>query len=285
MKMKVISTKIIIIFAALISVVLISGCRSKQKSVDTNAYSKRWDMKRAIDDVLNNELTFENISAKGSIELIMGESGRKISAHYKIAKDNVMQVSLRLPILGEVMRMDITPDKVTVVDRMKGQYAVEKFADSELLRSVDLNYYNLQALLTNSLFLPGERSIEKKDYSRFGISANGDMLRLQTIGNPDLIYDFGVDASEKITSLLVTKKNLEKVLHFVYSDFVEYENKQLYPTTMLASVRLKKKDVSLAITYSGLEIDKNDFKVDTSVSRKYREITLKELLQTYMKIK
>lgn len=281
--MKVINTKYIIFFTAIVALVLVSGCKSKQKSVDTDTYTKNWEAEKAIDDIRNKELSYANLTAKGAVELKVGESGKRISAHYKILKDSIMQVSLRVPLLGEVMRMDMTPEKVTVVDRLKGQYASESFSDSEFLKSVDLNYYNLQALLTNSLFLPGEKSVDKANYSRFKIATGGDMLRLQTLGKPDLIYNFAVDASEKIISLLVTKKSLENTLQFTYTDFVEHDNKQFYPSVMVASVNTNKKALSLAISYSGLDLDRKDFRIDISVPQKYQEITFKELLQTYMK--
>lgn len=266
-------------------IALMPACKSKKQAVDTDGYTKKWDEKRAIDDILDNEFDFRSISTKGNLELKVGDSGRRIGANYKIIKDSIMQVSVRVPILGEAFRLDLTPDKIVIIDRLKGQYASERFADSKALKSVDLNYYNLQSLLTNSLFVPGKKEVERSDYSKFKININDNMLMLQAAGKPDLMYSFAVDASEKIISLLVTKKSLDNTLQFTYSDFVKHDNNQFYPTVLVGSVNMGKKNLTLAISYSEFDVDNKNMTVDTSIPKKYREVSFSELLEQYTKLK
>lgn len=266
-------------------IVLMPACKSKKKAVDTNGYTKNWEESKAVDDVLGNAFDFKSISTKGNLELKIGESGKRVGANYKIIKDSIMQVSVRVPILGEAFRVDLTPDRVVIIDRLKGLYASESFADSKVLKSVDLNYYNLQALLTNNLFIPGKKKVEKSDYSKFKINAGGDMLMLQTTGKPDLMYNFAVDASEKIISLLVTKKSLDNTLQFTYSDFVKHDNTQFYPTLLVGSINMGKRALTLAISYTEFDVDNKNLTVDTSIPKKYKEVSLSELLEQYTKLK
>lgn len=283
--MNFLKNKTTISFLVLAIVVLIPACKSKKRAVDTDSYTKNWNEKNAIDDVLNNTFDFKSISTKGNLELKIGESGKRVGANYKIIKDSIMQVSVRVPILGEAFRVDFTPDRVVIIDRLKGLYASERFADSKALKSIDLNYYNLQALLTNSLFIPGEKEVKKKDYSKFKINAGNDMLMLQTAGKPDLMYSFAVDASEKIISLLVTKKSLDNTLQFTYSDFVKHDNAQFYPTLLVGSINMGKRALTLAISYSEFDVDNKNMTIDTSIPKKYKEVTFSELLEQYTKLK
>lgn len=272
----------ILVFAL---VVILPGCKSKQKTVDTDSYTKEWNEQKAVDDVLDNEFNYKSISTKGNLEIKLGDNGKRVGAHYKIIKDSIMQVSVRVPILGEAFRVNFTPEKVVVIDRLKGQYSVASYSESEAFGAVNLNYYNLQALLTNSLFIPGKEKVQKTDYANFKINTVGDMLMLQTAGQPDLLYNFAVDASEKIISLLVSKKSLDNTLQFTYSDFVKHDNQQFYPTVLVASINMGKRALSLAITYSELDVDNKNIKVDTSIPKRYNEVSFKELIGEYKKAK
>lgn len=267
----------------LFSLLLISGCKSK-KTLTTGGELAKKTYKEVVADALKSEINFKTLTSKGSIELKSGDSSNKVPAVFKIIKDSVLQVSIRIPIIGgEALRMDMTPERIVIVDRMNKRYFTESFNDSEFLRQLDFNFYNLQALFTNKLFIPGKKEVEYNDYTNFTVNAANELYMLQTKGKGSLSYNFAVDAADHIVSTLIYNEKQNLSLQWSYTDFIK-DNDLTYPTTMQTKIDAMKKQAEIVISYNKLDIDK-DFNVDTSIPSKYTKVTFKELLSSYMKLK
>lgn len=265
------------------SLLLVSGCKSK-KTLTTGGELAKKTHKEVVADALKSEINFRTITSKGSIELKSGSSSNKVPAVFKIIKDSVLQVSLRIPIIGgEALRMDMTPENIVIIDRMKKQYFSESFKDSEFLKQLDFNYYNLQALFTNKLFIPGKQEVEYNDYGKFVVNMANELYMLQTKGKGNLLYNFAVDASDHIVSTLIYNEKQNLSLQWSYMDFIK-DNNLTYPTSMQAKIDVLKKRADISISYNKLEIDK-DFSVDTSIPSKYTKVSFKDLLGSYLKLK
>lgn len=256
----------------------ITGCKSKKALiVDGKLESKT--QTEIIDHVLKNEIDYTTISTKGSFEIKVGSSSKKLSTVYKIIKDSIIQASVR-PILGmEAIRINIMPDSVVIIDRMKKQYISEDIA--ALKEVANFDYYNLQALFTDQLFIPGYKSVEKSDYDKFNISATDDVYLLQTKDNKNMTYNFAVDASDRIISTLIHQEKSNFTVQWSYSDFV-VDKEYTYPTSMLAKISIGDKRADLGINYSNLEFNK-ETTVDITIPSSYQKVTFKELLAPYMK--
>lgn len=265
------------------SLLLVSGCKSK-KTLTTGGDLTKKTHKEVVADALKSELNFKTITSKGSIELKSGNSSNKVPAVFKIIKDSVLQVSLRIPIIGgEALRMDMTPEGIVIIDRMKKRYFTESFKDSEFLKQLDFNFYNLQALFTNKLFIPGKKEVEYNDYNNFVVNVANELYMLQTKGKGSLSYNFAVDATDHIVSTLIHNEKQNLSLQWSYADFIK-DNDLTYPTTMQAKIDAMKKRADIVISYNKLDIDK-DFSVDTSIPSKYTKVTFKDLLGSYLKLK
>ncbi len=265
------------------SLLLVSGCKSK-KTLATGGDLTKKTHKEVVADALKSELNFKTITSKGSIELKSGNSSNKVPAVFKIIKDSVLQVSLRIPIIGgEALRMDMTPEGIVIIDRMKKRYFTESFKDSEFLKQLDFNFYNLQALFTNKLFIPGKKEVEYNDYNNFVVNVANELYMLQTKGKGSLSYNFAVDATDHIVSTLIHNEKQNLSLQWSYADFIK-DNDLTYPTTMQAKIDAMKKRADIVISYNKLDIDK-DFSVDTSIPSKYTKVTFKDLLGSYLKLK
>lgn len=276
---KNIATVLFVIF----SLLLVSGCKSK-KTLATGGDLTKKTHKEVVADALKSELNFKTITSKGNIELKSGNSSNKVPAVFKIIKDSVLQVSLRIPIIGgEALRMDMTPEGIVIIDRMKKRYFTESFKDSEFLKQLDFNFYNLQALFTNKLFIPGKKGVEYNDYNNFVVNVANELYMLQTKGKGSLSYNFAVDATDHIVSTLIHNEKQNLSLQWSYTDFIK-DNELTYPTSMQAKIDVMKKRADIVISYNKLDIDK-DFSVDTSIPSKYTKVTFKDLLGSYLKLK
>lgn len=277
------SYKYISILFILIAPLIISSCKSKKTLVTGGTLTEKAN-NEVIEDALKSELDYKTLTTKGSIEFKAGNSSQKLPAVFKMVRDSVLQASVRIPIIGgEAMRINFTPDSVVIIDRMKKQYMAERYKDSKVVAGFDFNFYNLQALFTNKLFIPGNKTVSKKDFDKFKISSTNDTYLMQTKGKSDLLYNFEVDASDRIISTLINsdKKNIS--IQWDYSNFIK-DNNYIYPTNMNAKVGIAKKQVNIIISYDKLDIDK-DFNVDKSIPSKYTKVGFSDIIGAYIKLK
>lgn len=262
------------------SALLITGCKSKKTviggALETKSHSQ------IINDVLDKEIKYTSISTKGSIEMKTGSSSTKLSAQYKIIKDSIIQMSVLAPLIKtEVLRINFTPDSIIVLDRYKKQYVAEKITDIKDV--IQFNYANLQALLTNRLFLPGANDVSAADFKKYEVSSTGDVYQLQTADKNKVAYNFAVDASDHIVSTLIFSKKNNVTIQWSYDEFTN-DNGLIYPQKMEAKIDALKSRLDIGIEYSKLEIDK-PITVSTSISQKYNRVSIKDFIKSYMKSK
>lgn len=263
------------------ALIFVTGCKSKQTSVNTGGKLETKSHNEVINDVLESELKYKTITTKGSLELKKGNSGKKMTTVFKIVKDSIIQASVR-PMFGmEAIRVSFTPDSILIIDRLKKQYVAESFANSEMIKNLDFNYSNLQALFTNQLFVPGKKEVSKGDYKKFNLSTTSDVHLLQTKDKNDLLYNFAIDASNRIASTLVYNEAKKFTLQWSYSDFVT-DGKNIYPTSMVAKVDVAKNRVDVGINYTKLDIDK-ELNIDNSIPSKYTKVSFIDFMSSYIK--
>lgn len=275
--------KIFLVVVTIASLLLVSSCKSK-KTVTTGGTLTEKSHNQIIEDALSAQVEYKTLSTKGTVEFKIGSSSQKVPAVFKMIKDSVLQASLRIPILGgEAMRLTITPDSIILIDRMKKQYIAESFKNSKAIANFDFNFYNLQALFTNRLFIPGNKEVVKKDFQKYNISSANDVYMLQTKGKGDLLYTFAVDASDHVASALIFNEKKNVTLQWSYADFIN-DNGLVYPTNMQANVDVAKKRLDLTITYGKLEIDK-ELSIDNSISSRYTKVDFSDIIGAYLKKK
>lgn len=265
----------------LLSLLFFAGCKSKKVTlVDSDGTLKAKTHTEVVDDILSHELNYKTITTKGSVTV----KGKRLTTVFKLVKDEVLQASVRIPIIGaEAMRVDITPEKIVLIDRLSARYAEVDLKDTGVSAMVAFNFYNLQALLTNQLFVAGENRVNKNDYSKFNIKAADNKYLLHTQDHNSIEYLFSVNPAERIVSTLINSSSKGVSLLWNYDKFVE-DGAFIYPTDMEANLTIKAKKMNVGISYSTLDVN-TDLNVDTSVPSKYKKVDILDLIGEYMKLK
>ena len=81
------------------------------------------------------------------------------SGQLRLKRDDVVRLSVR--VLGmEVGLLEFTPSDVLIVDRFNKQYVRASYAEVPFLSQADLDFYALQALFWNEIFVPGQRKLD-----------------------------------------------------------------------------------------------------------------------------
>lgn len=269
------------LLSMLFALLFFAGCKSKKVTlVESDGSLKAKSHNEVLDDVISHELNYETISTKGSVSV----KGKKMTTVFKLMKDEVLQASVRIPIIGaEAMRIDITPAKIVLIDRLSGRYAEVDFGSSQLNDKVAFNFYNLQALLTNQLFVAGESRVTKKDYEKFKIKAVDNKYLLHTQDRNKIEYVFSVNPSERIISTYINSPAKGLALLWNYDRFVE-DGPAIYPTDMEANLTIKDKKMAVGISYSKLEVN-SDLNIDVSIPSKYKKVDVLDIIGEYMKLK
>ncbi len=220
------------------------------------------------------------ITASTKVRL-SGIGGKDLSVNGKLQmlRNKVVRISLRF--LGiEVGIMEFTPNNVLIIDRMNKQYVRAAYTDISFLRQASLDFYSLQSLFWNELFLPGERTLQAADLTRFSLSAQGNQNVLQPQGTPRLTYKFFTDpTTETIHRLQVTSVNKADKGEFAfnYDGFEQFSGRSFPTNLQMAVTGTGKKDISLSLNLSSLKAT-SDIEPNTAVSSKYTQRSVQQVL-------
>lgn len=268
-----------------ILIAALGACKSKKQIISNDGSVVQKSQQQLLDDVLESQLDYITINGKISLEMIAGNkaSGMKANGRLRVIKNDIIQLSVLAPFINsELFRMNITPDSVYVIDRMAKKYAAADIRQLERQMKVQFNYYNLQSMFTNGLFMPGKKEVGGSDYDTYTITQNSGKYHMQTKDRAGVVYNFVVGANDRIesTNFLVERDN-KYSLQWSYEDFVK-DNPYIYPTKMIAKVGIRDKQMSLVMSYSGLDIDK-ELNVDRSLPSRYERVSVADILKNYIK--
>jgi hypothetical protein len=266
------------------AIVSMTACGSKRTNVSSDGALTAKSQTALLADVIDKSLKYKDISGKMKLELLSAGSKSSFgtSAYVKVVRDSIIQLSIR-PFFGyEALIVSVTPHSLCIIDRVHQQYALENITDLRPSYGVYFNYYNLQALLTNALFLPGLQQVDESNYDLFDVSEAANMYLLKTADKSGMFYNFAVDSSDRIASTLILSPEKGYTVQWSYSDFVK-DADYIYPTRMQANVDIKQRRLDLKIAYSKLDINTN-LSVDNAIPSKYAKVPISKLINTLMKM-
>lgn len=230
--------------------------------------------------VVSHKVNSQCISANAKVR-IMGMGGKDLSANGKLQmkRDQMIRISLRM--LGfEVGVMEFTPADVLVIDRFNKQYVRAAYNEVGFLRQAGLDFYSLQALFWNELFLPGQHQLTTSDLKRFTLEQVQQTNVLVPTSTPRLTYRFVTDAAtETLRRLQVVGKNVgdKGEFSFNYDLFQQFGGRR-FPTQLQLAVTGTGKDVSLGISLSSLKTSADFDTTGTKLSGKYTRRSAAEVL-------
>lgn len=259
----------------------VTGCKTTKKTTTTGTGSIK-SHNEFFSLMEENAFHFQTLSARLNVELDIPDKNLTSRVDLKMVKDSVFQLSVQ-PFLGiEVFRIELTTDSIKVLDRMNKRYVAEGYAGLKGQTPIDFNFYNLQALFTNHIFVPGKQTITSRDYSRFKLRQEGSDAEIKIKDSMGLIYFFLTDREEKLLSTQISDAAEKYTMLWKYSDFRE-NGKQLFPMLMSASVSAKdSKGGSIIMQFSRLQTDV-PLKMDFSIPAKYKRVPFAQVVKSLNK--
>ena len=287
-----------IVLAAVV-VLVVASCGTKKtavtgpagpvtETVETNTEQQRINYLRKVYD---NAVYTKNIVSSIDFTIDTGSKNISVGGSIRLRKDDVMRIQLTALGLMEVGRLEFTKDYVMIVDRIHKEYIKADYNKVDFMKRNGLNFYTLQALFWNMLFVPGEANMTDRLLEKFTVdlATKGVMVPL-SLKNGNMEY---VWQTESKTGLIretdVTysdKANGTTKLSCKYDNFKSLGTKQ-YPhllTLNAQSVISKKpRNVMITIKMDGAKMS-SDWETRTTLSSKYKEVSADEVLEKIMNL-
>jgi len=264
----------------LLTVVMLSGCRTSKEVTTSGEVLALKTEKEFYAAFQEQSFRYQTFSARVQFEIILS-SGRETSsrAQLKIRKNERLQISIQ-PLLGiEAFRAELTPDSIKVVDRLNRRFLIEAFDEIKGNSEIDFNFYNLQALFTNQLFLPGETNLSEYPFNLFRWEQTRTGYLLRTEDRTGMQYAFSADSNEKLCATEIRDAYTNYMLNCSYENF-RAVNRQLFP--MDIKIRLfteNNTQNALFLNFSRIEID-TPLEMNFTVPNNYRRVSLQEILNS-----
>ena len=276
------------------------SCGTKKAAVDgttsatgvsrgaASSETQRIDFMRKVYD---NEVYAKSISSKIKFTINTGSKDLSVSGSLKMKKDEVIRIQLTPFGLMEVGRLEFAKDYVILMDRINKEYVKASYADVGFLQKNGLDFYTLQALFWNRLFIPGRQKITDSSLKQFDVAVNGTAKDATiSLKRGDMSYRWSADkTSGLIQSVAATYGGKSLKGTSVTCDYGKFKTlgRKKFPTDItltLDSQALKGgKGVSLGMSLGGIDTD-GDWETYTAVSSKYKQVSVEDLMKRLLKL-
>lgn len=231
-----------------------------------------------VQKVANQKVSTQNIVGKMSLNVQMGSKNITVPGSLHMRYGEVIRIQAFIPLLGsEVGRIEFTPDYVLVIDRMHKEYIKEDYNKVDFLKNNGLNFYSLQALFWNQLFMPGTKSISDANLLDFCVTDAGNSKNI-TLKKGKLNIVWNADnANGRISTAKATYSSLtqgKSSLNWTYSNFKAVAGKMFpaYQKFTFATTAIKNQsNISLTIDMDGVKTD-SKWEAKSEISKRYKKI-------------
>lgn len=266
----------------LLSLIVLGGCKSTKVAKVTEPTGNKMH-NEFFDSMKESAFRFNTLTASLKVELNMPKNNMSSRVEMKMVRDSAFQLSVQ-PFLGiEMFRIEISTDSVKVMDRINKRYVSESYAGLKGHTPIDFNFYNLQALFTNRLFLPGEQDISARQYNRFLLKQEGTRAEIKVKDVMELLYTFVADGEQKLLSTHISDSSERFLLGWNYTDFRMVE-KQPFPMLMETEIVADGAPVGgINFRFSRIQVDV-PVAMEFSIPSKYTRITFAQVLKALTNI-
>lgn len=245
-----------------------------------------------VQKVSDNAAYQQNIVSKINFTVETDSKSITVPGSIHMRKDDVIRVQLMVPLLGtEVGRLEFTKDYVMIIDRMHKEYIKEDYNQVDFLSRNGINFYSLQALFWNQLFVPGQQKVTESLLREYDVDLDtqGDNCPV-TLKEGNMSYVWMADKqTARIDEAQVTYNSASKgssSLTWKYGDFKTFGSKK-FPASHKFNITTgatgKQKSINVSISMTGVTTD-SDWESRTTVSDKYQKVKVDDVIAKIMSL-
>ncbi|RRD00802.1 DUF4292 domain-containing protein [Prevotella sp. OH937_COT-195] len=295
--MKIKGFAINVVVAAVVMIIAACGttktvtetARKPEKTAFADTEAARLKFVRNVSD---RAMVQKNITAKLKFRVKKGSKDISVGGSLHMRRDDVIRIQLTPMGLFEAGRIELTKDYVMIVDRINKQYLKADYNEVEFLRRNGLNFYSLQALFWNQLFIPGSDHMRDSELKTFDVKLLPQAIcSIIELGRDKMNYKWQADnKSFEITQADVAYSDGSRSkasLQWKYGGFQNFGGRR-FPSQITITGTSSELKGGQSITIE-LALDKlrnnEDWEARTRLSSKYSAVTAEEVLSKIMSIK
>lgn len=266
-------------FSLILIVVLLlfTACRSAQQTGIDKPSPKE---QAYIVELAKKTLPAPTIVAKTEVNLQMGQKEVSLNGTLRMKRDDVVQLSLTFFGI-EMARLEFTPEYVLIIDRSNKRFLRADYKDVGFLAQTGVDFYTLQALFWNELFVPGEKNAAQQP----------DVFLSRTVGPetvlllshlPYLNYEFRTQSDLcQLTQTTVSPKSGSHSVSCHYANFQPLEQNH-FPRQIRFTFS---GDQHFGLTLNFARVNCGDtFNTRTEVSSRYKAFSAEEFFGMLSKL-
>ncbi len=273
--------------------VIVTSCVTKQSLTNVNTSTFETHDKEKQDQnkmallrkVYDNEIYTKGFSSKIQLTISNGQKDFNVSGTLRMKKDEVIRIQLTPLGMIEAGRIELTKDYVLFINRLNKEYVKTRYDQVDFLNRNGLDFYSLQALFWNTLFVPGTQRITDSLLKAYNVEFNDSQnTALLSLLKGAMSYQWTVDKeSGYIKAVEATYNSKTYGKTFVecnYGQFKPLCGKQ-FPSEI--NIVFKNNEVNFGRTMRlgfSMGIIDTDTKWDSfsSVSNKYKAVSVQSLM-------
>jgi hypothetical protein len=230
-------------------------------------------------DIIAGSFPYRTFAAKLNLGVTSGTKSFSSKANIQIVKDEALLISVQ-PLFGvEVFRLFMNPDTVFLLDRMNKRYVLESITTLKEIYPVGFDYYTMQSLFTNALFVSGKGKIDRADYRAFSYNRASDLNYQITASDAGsgIDYSFTVNGDDRITFAHLMQPEKKYYMQWGYHNFSALNN-LLFPHKMNVSLSSTSRKIDAEILFSNVVTDA-PLQLALNVPLNYTKTSMAELLK------
>lgn len=229
------------------------------------------------------------LTSKVKFTVEYGEQNLTLTGNLRMKRDDIIRLQLMAFGFVEAARLEFTKDYVLIMDRINKQYIMQPYKHVDFLRNSGINFYTLQALFWNELFLPNSTGVRVEDLAKYTTTLDGNEAII-SLEDDKMNYSWLVNQSNAriIMANILYRDRLTNGTSQLTWDYQDYEfigngaAMRLFPTQMnIALNTTDSKEVKLRMKLSYLD-EAQGWETHTEVSNKYREVSIEDMLKRFM---
>lgn len=258
--------------------------RANKDKVSKNEKSAALEQLNFVRKVSDNAVYANNIVSKIKFSLNTGKNDISVGGSLHMRKDEVIRIQITPFGIMEAGRLEFTKDYVLLIDRIHKEYVKASYSDVDFLQRNGLDFYALQALFWNQLFVPGVQKMSDSSLKNFSADLSNGPTTDVSIAHGKMSYVWKTDSKTALINSVTAKYSSatdgNTSVKCSYSSFRSVGTKQ-FPTDISLSMSTNAiknaSKMSLRLQLNTLTTE-SDWELKTAVSSKYKQVSVHELL-------
>ena len=246
-----------------------------------------------VQKVSDQSLYQKNLVSDLSFTLNTGSRNISVPGILHMRRDEVIRIQLLIPLIrSEVGRIEFTKDYVLFIDRMHKQYVKASYNDVSFLKDNGINFYSLQALFWNHLFIPGQQRVGESQLSMFSVdlaAAQANNVPV-TLLDGKMAYKWLAESASGLINMAEAKYTSANhgvsTLKWNYRNFQNFGAKKFpvyHEVTIQTQATKQQRTIKAVFELNGLS-DNADWESFTTPSNRYQKVGVDEILEKLTKL-